>query len=127
MLQFLKFAQNLKVIILTFLQHNIKISPFTGCNNIDRFCPEGLICKEEKCIFGSKHDCKSTNDCPLGLICKYEKCILESQHDCNSTIDCKLGYICFFGMCSKKLGPSKWTQHYVKYVNELQADLMRND
>ena len=75
---------------------------FSGCNNIDRFCPEGLICKYEKCIFGSKHDCKST-------------------------IDCKLGHICLNGVCSKKLGPAKWTQHYVKYVNELQADLMRKN
>ena len=63
----------------------------------------------------------------MGLICKYEKCVFGSEHDCKSEIDCKLGYICLNGVCSEKPGPTKWTQHYVKYVNELEADLMRQN
>ena len=74
-----------------------------GCNNNDRFCPHGMICKEELCIF------------------------LDSGPVCKSKRDCLSGYICLNGVCSKKLGPTKWTQNYVKYVNGLQADLMRKN
>ena len=77
-----------------------------GPNNIDRLCPSGLICKEEKCIFDPEPVCKSTS---------------QYSYKCTS------GYICLNGVCRKKLGPTKWTQNYVKYINGLQADLMRKN
>ena len=70
-----------------------------GCNNGYKLCPSGLICKEHECIINNELVCKSTSQC-------------------------KSGYICLDGICRKRIGPSKWTQHYVKYVNELQADFM---
>ena len=89
------------ILVLSFFALTKARSP-PGCSNAVNICPSGLICKEGKCIFDLKP-----------VFCK-------SQSQCIS------GYFCLKGICIP-LGPTKWTQNYVKYINGLQADLMRNN
>ena len=46
----------------------------------DSDCPEGKICKDEKCI-EKPPECTSDRDCPEGKICKDEKCVEKPPED----------------------------------------------